>query len=173
MPLPVVAAAAPAAASALSTWMPAIAGGAASLLSGAFGQSSANKQMDFQADQFAHRHQTEVADLRAAGLNPILSANAGGGSPSGASASMQSNPVESALSAATQVSQMRQQNAQTALLESQARKVERETNILKKEETESGVIDEIYKDLIKVKDRIQTSPTQTMPFKFFKQGTKP
>lgn len=57
------------------------------------GQSSANsmsnkmalRQMAFQKWMAQHAHQNEVADLRAAGLNPILSATGGSGAatPSG------------------------------------------------------------------------------------------
>lgn len=70
-----------------------------SLIGGLFsshGQRSANatnlaiarEQMAFQERMSNTAHQREAEDLRKAGLNPILSANGGASSPSGASANM-------------------------------------------------------------------------------------
>ncbi|WNK14231.1 MAG: DNA pilot protein [Microvirus sp.] len=69
-------------------------GGLGSLASGLFGQSSAKRQMDFQERMSSTAHQREVKDLRAAGLNPILSVNHGGSSTPAGASSVMPNPGE-------------------------------------------------------------------------------
>lgn len=97
--------------------------------SGISSQNKANAQQaqlnrDFQEKMSSTAHQRATADLRAAGLNPILSATKGGAStPSGAQAQIQ-NELEpmanSAKDIAMQLAQIRLLNAQTEKTQNEA-----------------------------------------------------
>lgn len=83
---------------------------AGNVISGLFARKSAKDQMAFQREMDSTKHQREVADLKAAGLNPILSAHGGGGSPGGAGYEVPNigSGVESAVSTALDAKRLRQ-----------------------------------------------------------------
>lgn len=99
-----------------------IIGGALGLIGGLFQnsaqQASADKQMDFQKEMDSTKYQRGMADMKAAGLNPILAYSQGGaGSPSGAQANVTNvgdavvKGMQGSVSSAAQAMQMKAQLA--------------------------------------------------------------
>ena len=93
---------------------------AGSVVTGLFNKRSADKQMRFQDEQSRTQYQRAVADMKAAGLNPMLSAKLGGNSAmQGASASMPD--LGQSINTSKQVSnQKKLVEAQVALMAAQA-----------------------------------------------------
>lgn len=95
----------------------AILGAGASLIGGVLANRQQQKQFnanyELAHDQLYNQHQIEVADLRAAGLNPILSTNAGNstfGASSGGSYENLGSAVNSGFMAAQQAKNLEAQN---------------------------------------------------------------
>ena len=90
---------------------------AGSVITGAFNKRSADKQMRFQDNQSRTQYQRAVADMRAAGLNPMLAAKLGGNAAmSGAQATMPD--LGSTLNSATSIANQKNvQDAQVAQIE--------------------------------------------------------
>jgi len=84
------------------------------MVSSAMNIGQANKQMRFQERMSNTQHQREMADLRKAGLNPILDRGNGAGVPSGAMATI-TNPAKDLNSAQIQRKLSRATLSKTAL----------------------------------------------------------
>lgn len=101
-----------------------------------FNSAEAAKNRDFQERMRATQYQTAMADMKAAGLNPILAYTQGGaGTPQGSSASSSAMPRMgnaglAALSASAMAASIDKTEADTEVSKALAKKTEAETNLV-------------------------------------------
>ena len=156
MPAPAAAAAAPL----ISPGMGALIGGGLSFLgsgiSSAFGLREARKNRAFQERMSSTAIQRMVADMKKAGINPILAGKYGGSSTPGGAMGQVGNPFESAPQVASARGQLKLQNRlqsqQIENLKAEEQRLHSATDLLKKQvkgqenkNTKEGTFIPVYK----------------------------
>lgn len=116
------------------SWLTAAIPAVGSLIGGFFQNKESNRQFNADMDLAKNRHTYEVADLKNAGLNPILSANSGAVPLPAPTASGMQNPFEKATQALATARQLDVLKSQSHMMDTQADKNIADANLARKTE---------------------------------------